>query len=241
MYWSSRRWHLSRLVGINSDKVLRGNLLNLTCDWFQSATIPQLLSCKDVAVEAVTGSGKTLAFLIPMLELLIKRHQESAWKKTEVGAIVISPTRELATQTSEVLDQFLKQPSLNVFTQKLLVGGTSVEDDVKSIETQGANILLCTPGRLLDLLERSDNLKLAGRIKSLVSSFPFSCLCIMIYHFRNFWFSTKLIACLILVSKLPLIRFSASFRVNVEPDCFQQHKRKNFWIWCELVSEILFW
>lgn len=134
-------------------------------------------------MEAVTGSGKTLAFLIPMLELLIKRHQESAWKKTEVGAIVISPTRELATQTSEVLDQFLKQPSLNVFTQKLLVGGTSVEDDVKSIETQGANILLCTPGRLLDLLERSDNLKLAGRIKSLVSFFL---LLMSLYHDLSF-------------------------------------------------------
>lgn len=126
------------------------------------------MSCKDVAVEAVTGSGKTLAFLIPMLELLLKRQKDSPWKKTEVGAIVISPTRELATQTSEVLDQFLKEPSLNVFTQKLLVGGTSVEEDVKSIESQGANILLCTPGRLLDLLERSDSLKLAGRIKSLV-------------------------------------------------------------------------
>lgn len=103
-----------------------------------------------------------------MLELLLKRQKDSPWKKTEVGAIVISPTRELATQTSEVLDQFLKEPSLNVFTQKLLVGGTSVEEDVKSIESQGANILLCTPGRLLDLLERSDSLKLAGRIKSLV-------------------------------------------------------------------------
>lgn len=146
------------------------NLLNLTCDYFQSATIPQLLSCKDVAVEAVTGSGKTLAFLIPMLELLLKRHNDNPWRKTEVAAIVISPTRELATQTSEVLDQFLRKKDLNVFTQKLLVGGTSVEDDVKSIENHGANILLCTPGRLLDLLERNDNLKLAGRVKSLVST-----------------------------------------------------------------------
>lgn len=126
------------------------------------------MSCKDVAAEAVTGSGKTLAFIIPMLELLLKRHQDDSWRKTEVGSIVISPTRELATQTSEVLDKFLSQKGMDFLTQKLLVGGTSVEDDVKSIETNGAHILICTPGRLLDLLERNDNLKLAGRVKSLV-------------------------------------------------------------------------
>lgn len=126
------------------------------------------MSCKDVAAEAVTGSGKTLAFIIPMLELLLKRHQEDPWRKTEIGSIVISPTRELATQTSEVLGKFLSQNEMNFLSQKLLVGGTSVEDDVKSIETNGAHILICTPGRLLDLLERNDNLKLAGRVKSLV-------------------------------------------------------------------------
>lgn len=125
-------------------------------------------------MEAVTGSGKTLAFLIPMLELLLKRHQDNPWRKTEVGSIVISPTRELATQTSDVLDKFLEHPGLSFLTQKLLVGGTGVEDDVKSIETNGAHILICTPGRLLDLLERNDNLKLAGRVKSLVRFFGFS-------------------------------------------------------------------
>lgn len=103
-----------------------------------------------------------------MVELLLKRHQGNPWRKTEVGSVVISPTRELATQTSDVLEQFLKQPGLDFLTQKLLVGGTSVEEDVKSIEANGANILICTPGRLLDLLERNDTLKLAGRIKSLV-------------------------------------------------------------------------
>lgn len=104
-----------------------------------------------------------------MLELMHKRQQDNPWRKTEVGAIVISPTRELATQTSYVLDQFLKQEGLAYMTQKLLVGGTSVEDDVKSIEAAGAHILVATPGRLLDLLERNDSLKLAGRVKSMVS------------------------------------------------------------------------
>lgn len=125
------------------------------------------MTCKDVAAEAVTGSGKTLAFLVPLLELLIRRQE--TWKKTEVGGIVLSPTRELATQTSEVLEKFLTHPDLQKLKQKLLVGGTSVEEDVKSIEKSGSHIIICTPGRLLDLLERRDNMKLAGRVKSLVS------------------------------------------------------------------------
>lgn len=99
----------------------------------------------------------------------MKRHQNEKLRKTEIGAIVISPTRELAQQTSDVLEKFLQQEGLNFLIQKLLVGGTSVEDDVKSIESNGAHILICTPGRLLDLLERNDSLKLAGRVKSLVS------------------------------------------------------------------------
>lgn len=115
----------------------------------------------------MTGSGKTLAFVIPIIELLLKRHRESSWKKNEVGAIIISPTRELAEQSSQVVNQFLEHSELNFLSQKLLVGGTSVEEDVQHLEKNGAQILICTVGRLLDLLERTDNLKLAGRVKSL--------------------------------------------------------------------------
>lgn len=74
----------------------------------QAATIPLLLTKKDVAAEAVTGSGKTLAFLIPLLEILIERAKTEPWKKLEIGALVISPTRELALQTNDVLEQLLK-------------------------------------------------------------------------------------------------------------------------------------
>lgn len=132
---------------------------------FQAATIPLLLSCKDVAAEAVTGSGKTLAFIVPMLELLLKR--DDPWKKTETGVIVISPTRELATQTSEVLTQFLNEPPFSGLNQRLLVGGNPVEDDIEIIRKKGAQILICTPGRLQDLLERKGELNMAGRVKSL--------------------------------------------------------------------------
>lgn len=125
------------------------------------------MSCKDVAAEAVTGSGKTLAFIVPLLEILLKHQRESPWKKTEIGAIVISPTRELATQTSIVLKSFLEHPNLSIFTQKLLVGGNSVEEDIESLRNRGALVLICTPGRLEDLLERKGQLNLAARVKSL--------------------------------------------------------------------------
>lgn len=127
------------------------------------------MSCKDIAAEAVTGSGKTLAFIVPLLELMVRRQKDNSWKKTEIAGVIISPTRELAQQTSEVLRKFLDHSSLKQFNQKLLIGGTNVEEDVEWIDKNGANILICTPGRLLDLLERKDDLKLAGRMKSLVS------------------------------------------------------------------------
>lgn len=128
------------------------------------------MSCKDVAAEAVTGSGKTLAFLIPTLEILLRRNNESPWKSTEIGAIILSPTRELAAQTSDVLEKFLNHPKIP-FKQRLIVGGNNVEDDISFIMKSGATILICTPGRLEDLLDRKGGLNMAGRLKSLVHYF----------------------------------------------------------------------
>ena len=72
----------------------------------QSAVIPLFLSNKDVNVEACTGSGKTLAFLIPTFEIIL-RHKDSL-NGGQIGGIIISPTRELATQTYTVAENFLK-------------------------------------------------------------------------------------------------------------------------------------
>ncbi|XP_067644352.1 probable ATP-dependent RNA helicase DDX55 homolog [Eurosta solidaginis] len=133
----------------------------------QSATIPLLLERKDVSVEAVTGSGKTLAFLVPMIEMLQRRHAETPWSPKEIGAIIISPTRELAFQISEVLDKFLEVKELDYLKQKLIVGGSSIEDDINTIKRQSPCILVCTPGRLEDLFDRKRDVNLAGRVKSL--------------------------------------------------------------------------
>lgn len=126
-----------------------------------------MLSYKDVAAEAVTGSGKTLAFVIPILELLLRRANQEKWKPNEVGAIIISPTRELAAQTNDVLKPLAK--ALN-FTHRLLIGGSdgvNIEQDTRELKAKGAHIIIATPGRLLELFERKCNLNLCGRCKSL--------------------------------------------------------------------------
>lgn len=88
----------------------------------QAACIPLLLGYKDVAAEAVTGSGKTLAFVIPMMEMLKKR--EPALKKHEVGALIVSPTRDLAKQIFEVVCCFKKH--VTNLSVSLVIGGKNL-------------------------------------------------------------------------------------------------------------------
>ncbi|KAK3927106.1 putative ATP-dependent RNA helicase DDX55-like protein [Frankliniella fusca] len=135
----------------------------------QAACIPLLLSNKDVAAEAVTGSGKTLAFIIPAMELLMRRDER--WKQLEIGVIVISPTRELASQIYEVLTPFLDtfnklNPKKNL-QSLLLLGGNSVEADIALLRDRGANIIIATPGRLEDILEHHTDVCLKPALKSL--------------------------------------------------------------------------
>ncbi|CAG9126336.1 unnamed protein product [Plutella xylostella] len=132
----------------------------------QAAVIPLILSCKDVVAEAVTGSGKTLAFVVPMLEMLLKKHKDSPLRKDFVYAVIISPTRELATQITKVIQEFLEEPELSHITLALIVGGRAVDKDVETLQ-KGAHIVVCTPGRFEDLLAERKQLNLAGRVREL--------------------------------------------------------------------------
>nr|XP_055063977.1 ATP-dependent RNA helicase DDX55 [Misgurnus anguillicaudatus] len=130
----------------------------------QSACIPLFMSNKDVAAEAITGSGKTLAFVIPILEILLKR--EEKLRKMQVGALIITPTRELALQITEVIGRFLEK--FPQFRQILLIGGSNPIEDVEKFKTHGGNIVVATPGRLEDMFRRkADGLDLATAVKSL--------------------------------------------------------------------------
>nr|XP_015851640.1 ATP-dependent RNA helicase DDX55 isoform X2 [Peromyscus maniculatus bairdii] len=119
---------------------------------------------KDVAAEAVTGSGKTLAFVIPIVEILLRR--EEKLKKSQVGAIIITPTRELAIQIDEVLTHFTKH--FPQFSQILWIGGRNPGEDVERFKQHGGNIIVATPGRLEDMFRRkAEGLDLASCVRSL--------------------------------------------------------------------------
>ncbi|GAB2214312.1 hypothetical protein Droror1_Dr00018655 [Drosera rotundifolia] len=122
------------------------------CTPVQAATIPLLCGYKDVAVDAATGSGKTLAFVVPIVEILCRC--DTRPKPQQVLGVVISPTRELSTQIYNVAQPFIATlPHIKLI---LLVGGAEVKADVKKIEDDGANLLIGTPGRLYDIMERVD-------------------------------------------------------------------------------------
>ncbi|XP_078489121.1 ATP-dependent RNA helicase DDX55-like [Ciona intestinalis] len=129
----------------------------------QVATIPVFMKNKDVCVEAVTGSGKTLAFVIPMLEMLMQC--VGSLKKHQVGAVIVSPTRELASQIHEVIQEFLDDQHCP-FTSTLLIGGTGdIENDTNDFVENGSNIIVGTPGRISFALEKC--LMLRSGVRSL--------------------------------------------------------------------------
>ncbi|CAF4485963.1 unnamed protein product, partial [Rotaria sp. Silwood2] len=114
----------------------------------QAKSIGPLLEGHDLLASAKTGSGKTLAFLIPVVELMYKLR---FMPRNGTGAIIISPTRELAMQTYSVLKELL---TYHHHTYGLIMGGTGRQDEVKKL-AKGVNILVATPGRLLDHLQNT--------------------------------------------------------------------------------------
>src|ERR1700720_4559132 len=128
--------------------VLQANLakhkfVNLTP--VQSEAIPPALEGRDVVATAQTGTGKTLAFVLPLLESLLKQPIE-----TGVSAVILSPTRELAIQIHETFVKLAKHTGIR---DAVVVGGMSEHPQLDSIR-RGARVLIATPGRLSDFIER---------------------------------------------------------------------------------------
>jgi len=114
----------------------------------QAQTIPHLLEGRDLVGSAKTGSGKTLSFLIPAVELVYKL---KFMPRNGTGIIIISPTRELSMQTFGVLRELLKH---HYHTYGLIMGGANRNSEAQKL-AKGINILVATPGRLLDHLQNT--------------------------------------------------------------------------------------
>jgi ATP-dependent RNA helicase RhlE len=111
----------------------------------QAAAIPQALEGKDVLATAQTGTGKTLAFLVPVIEKLLQRNTPG------IAALVLVPTRELAMQVAE---QYNALRGKQLQPAALVVGGLPERQQLSAIRN-GAKVVIATPGRLEDYLDRS--------------------------------------------------------------------------------------
>ena len=118
----------------------------------QAEAIPAVLRCADVWATAPTGSGKTLAFALPLLQLLLAAPRQTNFRRP-VRTLVLVPTRELAVQVGEVLTHlaFRLPQSLKV---SVVFGGVSVNPQMMALRG-GADIVVATPGRLLDLVDQN--------------------------------------------------------------------------------------
>jgi superfamily II DNA/RNA helicase len=112
----------------------------------QAQAIPHVLQKKDIIGIAQTGTGKTASFVLPMLTLLESGRARARMPRT----LILEPTRELAAQVHENFEKYGKNHKLSV---ALLIGGVSFEDQNKVLD-RGADVLIATPGRMLDQFER---------------------------------------------------------------------------------------
>jgi len=112
----------------------------------QEKAIPIILTGVDLLGIAQTGTGKTAAFVLPMIEKLAQGQAKARMPRS----LIISPTRELAMQTANYFETYGKHVKLSM---ALLIGGVSLDDQARKLE-RGVDVLIATPGRLLDILKR---------------------------------------------------------------------------------------
>jgi len=108
----------------------------------QAQTIPLALQRRDVIGIAQTGTGKTASFTLPMIEMLSRGRAKARMPR----ALVLEPTRELADQVSESFNKYAKYSKL---THALLIGGTAMDEQIRMLD-RGVDVLIATPGRLMD-------------------------------------------------------------------------------------------
>lgn len=123
----------------------------------QAQAIPPIMAGRDLMGLAQTGTGKTAAFGLPLLHRILDIGHPPGPRN--IRALILAPTRELATQIKDNLETFTKGTAVKVV---MVVGGASVNRQAMSL-AKGADVLVATPGRLIDLIERNDvNLEKCG-------------------------------------------------------------------------------
>lgn len=149
-----------------SQRALAEGLRYEYCTKVQAMSLPACLSGSDVVCKAKTGSGKTIAFLLPAIE----RIKAQKRPPRTVACLVISPTRELAAQIAAEaakLVQFQRPP----IVVQCVVGGTNMKSEASKMSARAPDILVATPGRLIDHLKNgalAPALQTPGGLQTLV-------------------------------------------------------------------------
>ncbi len=131
-------------LGLSEERVAQLEALGFVSPTsIQEQAIPQLLEGRDVVGQSQTGTGKTAAYSLPILERIDTHNRE-------VQALILTPTRELAQQVAQAIKEFSHDHKLYILT---VYGGQSIERQIRSLE-RGSQIVVGTPGRIIDLLER---------------------------------------------------------------------------------------
>ena len=112
----------------------------------QAEAIPAVMMMKDIIGIAQTGTGKTASFVLPMIDILASGRRRARMPRS----LILEPTRELAAQVAENFERYGQGHDL---TMALLIGGVQMGDQIKALD-DGVDVLIATPGRLMDLFER---------------------------------------------------------------------------------------
>ncbi|MGY6638332.1 MAG: DEAD/DEAH box helicase [Erythrobacter sp.] len=112
----------------------------------QAQAIPTVLMMKDLIGIAQTGTGKTASFVLPMIDVMASGRRRALMPRS----LILEPTRELAAQVAENFEKYGKNHDLKM---ALLIGGVQMGDQLKALD-EGVDVLIATPGRLMDLFER---------------------------------------------------------------------------------------
>jgi len=131
-------------LGLSAERIQQLETIGFTEPTnIQTQAIPQLLSGRDVVGQSQTGTGKTAAFSLPILDRLDINHRA-------VQALILTPTRELAMQVTQAISEFIGNQGLRVLS---IYGGQSIDRQILQLK-RGVHVVVGTPGRVIDLLER---------------------------------------------------------------------------------------